>query len=590
MIIVLNGPLGIGKSTLAEALAESIDRCVMLDGDHLVAANPPPVDGIAYLHATIALLIEHNRRFGYRHFVVNHLWRTPAELDDLRHRLLDVDADADIRCFLLTLPLDENLRRIQRRQSARALDEQEFDLLTVEAEREALFNRSVRPTGWRTVGRLVAPLARSPPDCTGLSKRSASGWMMIVAIRLASEDDAGAISDIYAPVVSASAISFELEPPDAREMARRIRETMGQTPWIVCTGDGDVLGYAYAGSFRQRPAYQWTVEVSAYVTPRAQGSGVGRALYTSLLEVLRLQGYRTALAVLTLPNPASEGLHRAMGFTSVGIFRNVGYKLGAWHDVAWLEMSLLEHAAEPPAPIPLPRLPGAGLRRALRAGSALVRNSKVRQILAVCWWLGIATVSTPAAAQAQQHSPHWMEQTSQLHFLGANVLLGGVSAGIAALLHGESLTEGCLDRDDGEVDWGLDVPGVLAVLRGILDPDQSLDLPQSVSSGAVVFVGGGAIALPGTIHYHRSPDRDRTRYVLAHERVHLLQYDQTFLAVGKPAESWMAGHLPDLGLPFALEFNAASLATALALAVHVWPVHDDQPWEREAMFLGRARQ
>jgi L-amino acid N-acyltransferase YncA len=224
-----------------------------------------------------------------------------------------------------------------------------------------------------------APLGRVAADCTGFFERSASGLMMIVAIRLASENDAGAISGIYAPVVSASAISFELEPPDTREMARRIRETMERTPWIVCTGDNAVLGYAYAGRFRQRPAYQWTVEVSAYITPHARRSGVGRALYTSLLEVLRLQGYRTALAVLTLPNPASEGLHRAMGFARVGVFRNVGYKLGAWHDVAWLEMPLLEHTAEPPAPVPLPRLPGgAGLRQALRAGTALVRQSAIQ--------------------------------------------------------------------------------------------------------------------------------------------------------------------------------------------------------------------
>src|SRR5262245_35019104 len=99
MIIVLNGPLGIGKSTLAEALAESIDQCVMLDGDHLAAANPPPPDEIAHLHSTIALLVAHHRSFGYRHFVIDHVWRTPAELADLRRRLLDIEADADIRCF-----------------------------------------------------------------------------------------------------------------------------------------------------------------------------------------------------------------------------------------------------------------------------------------------------------------------------------------------------------------------------------------------------------------------------------------------------------------------------------------------------------
>ncbi|ECJ7320665.1 AAA family ATPase [Salmonella enterica] len=139
MIIILNGPLGVGKSTLAEALAESIEGCVMLDGDHLVAANPAPADEIEYLHSTIALLVAHHRRFGYSHFVINHLWRTPEELADLRRKLVDFDADGDIRCFLLTLPLDENLDRIQRRQSVRALDEEEFERRTVVEEREALF-------------------------------------------------------------------------------------------------------------------------------------------------------------------------------------------------------------------------------------------------------------------------------------------------------------------------------------------------------------------------------------------------------------------------------------------------------------------
>lgn len=142
MIIVLNGPLGIGKSTLAEALAERIDRCVMLDGDHLVVANPPPADEIEYLHSTIALLIEHHRRFGYRHFVIDHLWRTPEQLADLHRRIREIDADADLRCLLLTLPFDENLRRIRRRQRARALDEREFERRTVAEEREALYKTS----------------------------------------------------------------------------------------------------------------------------------------------------------------------------------------------------------------------------------------------------------------------------------------------------------------------------------------------------------------------------------------------------------------------------------------------------------------
>jgi predicted ABC-type ATPase len=138
VIIVLNGPLGIGKSTLAEALSESIDHCVMLDGDHLVAASPPPSDAIEHLHSTIALLVAHHRAFGYRHFVIDHVWRTSAELADSRRRLLAVEPAADIRCFLLTLPLDENLRRIQRRQRARALDEHESERRIVTEEREAL--------------------------------------------------------------------------------------------------------------------------------------------------------------------------------------------------------------------------------------------------------------------------------------------------------------------------------------------------------------------------------------------------------------------------------------------------------------------
>ena len=140
MIIVLNGPLGVGKSTLAEALTEGIESCVMLDGDRLVAANPPPADALEHLHSTIALLVMHHRRFGYRHFVIDHVWRSAAELADLRRRLVAIDRDADVRCFLLTLPTDENLRRIQRRQGARAIDEREFELRTSAEEREVLTN------------------------------------------------------------------------------------------------------------------------------------------------------------------------------------------------------------------------------------------------------------------------------------------------------------------------------------------------------------------------------------------------------------------------------------------------------------------
>lgn len=140
MIVVLNGPLGIGKSTLAEALGETLDGCVMLDGDHLIAANPPAKDELEHLHSTIALLVEHHARFGYRHFVINHYWHSAADLADLRGRLRALNDDTDIHCFLLTLPLEENLQRIARRQQHRAIDEREFEATTVAAEREALYS------------------------------------------------------------------------------------------------------------------------------------------------------------------------------------------------------------------------------------------------------------------------------------------------------------------------------------------------------------------------------------------------------------------------------------------------------------------
>ena len=136
MIIALNGPLGIGKSTLAEALSERIEGCVMLDGDHVVAANPPYHDELEHLHSTLELLVSHHRRYGFRHFVIDHLWRSAAELEDLRLRLAPIDPV--FRCFLLTLPADENMRRIERRAGARALDEREYERRTVAEEREIL--------------------------------------------------------------------------------------------------------------------------------------------------------------------------------------------------------------------------------------------------------------------------------------------------------------------------------------------------------------------------------------------------------------------------------------------------------------------
>ena len=194
------------------------------------------------------------------------------------------------------------------------------------------------------------------------------------AIRVARASDAEAVAAIYRPAVTEAVTSFELEPPAAGEMAARMAAVLERTPWIVCDGGSGVLGYAYASRHRDRAAYQWSVEVSAYVRSDAQGRGVGRALYTSLFEILALQGFRNAYAGITLPNPASSGMHRALGFTPVGIYRGVGYKNGAWHDVEWLERSIAPQMVDPPSPVPFPELAGTdALQRALDAGAPLLK-------------------------------------------------------------------------------------------------------------------------------------------------------------------------------------------------------------------------
>lgn len=121
---------------------ESVHMCVMLDGDHVVALNPAPLNETEYFHSTLALLFNHHLGNGYRHFVINHIWRTDLELADLCQRLRAVDAKVVIHSFLLSLSLKENLRRIERRQSSRAINESEFEAQTVQEERKILFSQN----------------------------------------------------------------------------------------------------------------------------------------------------------------------------------------------------------------------------------------------------------------------------------------------------------------------------------------------------------------------------------------------------------------------------------------------------------------
>lgn len=175
---------------------------------------------------------------------------------------------------------------------------------------------------------------------------------MSLVIRTATPDDAAAVQAIYAPVVRDTAISFETEPPSVDEMRERIRTTLQRFPWLVALDDaGQVCGYVYAGRYAERAAYRWSVTVTVYVRADQRGRSVGRALYLELLAQLKGLGYAMAYGGITLPNEGSVGLHEAVGFTRVGVYRNAGYKLGRWHDVGWWQCEL-QRPDPPPEPRP----------------------------------------------------------------------------------------------------------------------------------------------------------------------------------------------------------------------------------------------
>lgn len=172
-------------------------------------------------------------------------------------------------------------------------------------------------------------------------------------IRLTAEHDAGQILEIYRPIVDQTATSFETEPPTTEEMKRRIVDTVVHFPWLVCEHQETVLGYAYASKHRTRAAYQWSVDVSVYIRAEARRQGIGRALYSALFPILVHQGFYNAYAGIALPNPGSVGLHESMGFTSIGVYKAVGYKLGTWHDVGWWHLSLQPTMETPTPPVSL---------------------------------------------------------------------------------------------------------------------------------------------------------------------------------------------------------------------------------------------
>jgi len=159
-------------------------------------------------------------------------------------------------------------------------------------------------------------------------------------IRSATEADAAALLAIYRPFVETSAVSFETVMPTVDEFAARIAKALSGWQWLVAERNGRAMGYAYGGLHRERAAYRWSAEVSAYVDPRFHRQGIGRALYLRLFDDLASKGFCNAYAGITLPNDASVALHRSVGFEPVGIFQYVGRKFGKWHDVAWYQRAL----------------------------------------------------------------------------------------------------------------------------------------------------------------------------------------------------------------------------------------------------------
>jgi L-amino acid N-acyltransferase YncA len=163
--------------------------------------------------------------------------------------------------------------------------------------------------------------------------------------------DAAAVLNIYRPYIESTATTFETTVPSVEDFAGRIRVNTEKYPWLVAEDEGKVIGYAYASKHREREAYQWCVECSVYVSEDYHHKGIAKELYSKLFDILGQCGYVNVYAGITLPNPKSHSFHTKMGFEPIGIYKNIGYKLGRWHDVAWLVKTINQHTDSPFAPL-----------------------------------------------------------------------------------------------------------------------------------------------------------------------------------------------------------------------------------------------
>lgn len=187
-----------------------------------------------------------------------------------------------------------------------------------------------------------------------------------ISYRLATVADADAILEIYRPYVESTDITFETEIPSTEAFRARVAHILERYPYIVAEADGKILGYSYASSYRSRAGFLWTAELSVYVRRDLRRQGIGTHLYAILLDLLRMQGYRNAVAVVSHPNPGSERLHYHFGFRLAGVQLKCGYKNGRWCDVALFERPLRDYPNPPAAPVALSSLSSDAVAKVLK--------------------------------------------------------------------------------------------------------------------------------------------------------------------------------------------------------------------------------
>lgn len=195
-------------------------------------------------------------------------------------------------------------------------------------------------------------------------------------IRLVTPADAAEVLSVYKPYVETTSNTFEYEVPSVEEISGRISAIIPHFPWLVCLHNGSVIGYAYAHKHRERAAYQWSPESTVYLAQAYHSRGIARILYDALFAMLRLQGFVNVYAGVLSTNSGSNHLHRAAGFEEIGIYKNIGYKLGEWHSNIWYQLHLTAHHPHPANPLPMSEIINTGTFISIleAANSRLAKN------------------------------------------------------------------------------------------------------------------------------------------------------------------------------------------------------------------------